>query len=158
MLIEKWVKSKYSYICLLTAWLLVDSWLAYQFQFNINSNQQPSIVKDRCESILSYLFYANLFFMQVATFLSAIILISKKNGFYFVLTYVVYTVLTILNSFHFSSSLIQYSQQQGVWAGGSPMGDFLHVFLLAIVGIFIVFPYLLFRLFLWLKAIILNQK
>lgn len=52
---------------------------------------------------------------------------------------------TIFNSFQLNDALINYTQRRGVWGGGSPMGDFLYVCLLLLVGLVVVAPYALWR-------------
>jgi hypothetical protein len=152
MLIENWLKSKYSYVSLLTVWLIINAGFIYQFQSNIGSNKSPKIVQDACELILNYLFNINLFFAMAGITLAAILLRQGKTGIYFVFTYLVHTALTIFIAFQLSDSLIHYTQQQGVWGGGSPMGEFLYIFLLLIIGLVGVLPYLLWRAFIGMRA------
>lgn len=152
MLMESWIKSKYSYVSFLVVWLTINSGFIYQFQFNIGSNKSPAIVQDTCELILSYLFKINLFFALIGITLAGMLLSRKKTGIYFVFTYLVHTALTIFNSFQLNSSLIHYAQQKGIWGGGSPMGEFLYICLLLIIGLVGVVPYLLWQAFLWVRT------
>jgi hypothetical protein len=152
MSINKWIKSKHSYVFLLIIWLAISGWFIYQFKSNIESDKSPAIVEEICQSILSYLFHINLFFVAIGIGLSVIFLIEKKTSIYFVFTYLIHTILTVFNAFQLNDSLIRYTQQRGVWGGGSPMGDFLYILLLLMIGLVVVTPYLLWQLFLWLKA------
>jgi hypothetical protein len=152
MSIENWIKSKYSYISFVIVWLAINTWFIYQFQYNIESDKSPNIVQDVCESISSYLFNINLFFVALGITLSAIFLYERKTGLYFVFTYLIHTALTIFNIFQLNDSLIHYTKQQGVWGGGSPMGDFLYVCLLLIIGLVGVVPYLLWQSWKWLRT------
>jgi hypothetical protein len=152
MFIENWFKSKYSYASFLIVWLTINAGFIYQFQSNIGSDKSPKVVQDICELILSYLFNINLFFALAGITLAAILLSQGKTGIYFVFTYLVHTALTIFNAFQLGDSLIHYSQQKGVWGGGSPMGDFLYIFLLLLIGLMGVLPYLLWQAFVWVRA------
>ncbi len=146
------VAIRYFYIFNLAIWLVIDGWYIYKFYANISSNLAPRLVSGECDSILSYLFWIDLSFCLIGFIISAQILKLKQTGIYFVFTYVVYAGLTIFSLFKLGDTLIHYQQQQGVWAGGSPMGQFLYLVLILAVGIITSSTYILTKIISWVGA------
>lgn len=152
MLFLNRISIRYLYIFNLAIWLVIDSWYIYRFYANISSNRTPSLVSSECDSFLSHLFWIDLFFCSIGFILAAQILKQKQTGIYFVFTYVIYTGLTIFSLFKLGDTLIHYQQQQGVWDGGSPMGQFLYLVLILAIGIITSFTYVLTKTIAWVAA------
>ncbi len=146
------MKFRYLYIFNLAIWLVVDIWQLDRFYTNIRSDRSPRLVSDLCSSILSNLFWSDLFFCSIGIILAAKILAQKQNILYFALTYVVYTGLTIFSLFGLGDSLIHYQQQQRVWDGGSPMGQFLYILAIVAIGIIVTAGYILNKIISWVMS------
>ena len=86
---------------------------------------------------------------MVCLILSIQIWKQKQTIIYFCYTYLIYTAITTFSLVILGDTLIHYEQQQGVWGGGTPMGQALYIGLLIVIGIISAFSYLSRQAVLW---------
>jgi hypothetical protein len=60
--------------------------------------------------------------------------------------------------FTLNDELINYQKNHGIWQGGVPMGQFIYVFLLMVVGVITISSYILVKLVGWMGNQIRNRN
>jgi hypothetical protein len=145
------VKLRYLYISAIVLWSIVIAGFSFQFHQDLYSSQTPKVVNELCRSILDNMFLTDGIFAFLTFLLAGAIFWQKRTVIYFYFSYIVYTGSTIISMFTLNDELINYQQHHGIWQGGVPMGQFLYVLLLMLVGIVAIFGYLLTKISGWLR-------